>query len=149
MPNARIDVPSHSALIASGGQTAAGVAWSPPRGLVKVEIRVDGGPWQACTLAEPLGPSAWVHWRASWTAMPGRHTLEVRAWGRDGVQSELPAAPYPEGARGYHRVMVDARAACRSERRQMGWWLASVVRERCLLAWQGIAAWHKYRAHRK
>jgi hypothetical protein len=42
---------------------------------VKVELRVDGGDWQACSLATVLGPNAWAPWHAQWQATPGRHTL--------------------------------------------------------------------------
>lgn len=145
-PNARIDVPGVSALLATGQQLVAGVAWSPPHGVVKVEFRVDGGNWQTCSLVTGLGPNAWVLWKAQWEAGPGRHTLEVRAWGRDGVQSEAPAAPYPGGARGYHCVAVDVRPGCTPRPRQLGWWLLAQGRTRWSLAWSGVTAWrHRHR----
>ena len=106
-PQCRIDVPVTSANLLPGEQVIAGVAWSPPHGVVRVELRIDGGAWQACTLANALGPRAWRHWSIPWQASSGRHLLEVRAWGRDGVQSEAIAAPYPGGAGGYHRVEID------------------------------------------
>lgn len=145
-PNARIDVPSVSALLTPGERVVAGVAWSPPDGVVKVELRVDSGAWQPCTLATALGPSAWVHWHARWEAAPGRHTLEVRTWGRDGVQSEAPAAPYPDGARGYHGVAVDVEPGCAPRARQLGWWLAAQARARWQLAWSGLTAWRRHQA---
>ena len=146
-PNSRIDVPNHSALLAPGRQIVAGVAWSPPHGVAKVELRIDGGPWQVCALATALGPSAWVQWQAPWDATPGRHTLETRTWGREGVQAELAAAPYPDGARGYHRIAVDVQSTRNPQRRQVGWWLASDARARGLLAWRGITAWRRHRPH--
>jgi DMSO/TMAO reductase YedYZ molybdopterin-dependent catalytic subunit len=144
-PNARIDVPSHSGLLAPSRQIIAGVAWSPPHGVVKVELRVDGGSWRDCALAAALGPNAWVQWQAAWDATPGRHTIEVRAWGRDGVQSGATAAPYPDGARGYHQVTVDVTPACTPQTRQIGWWLASQARERLRLAWAGFTSWRQHR----
>jgi DMSO/TMAO reductase YedYZ molybdopterin-dependent catalytic subunit len=144
-PNARIDVPGVSALLAPGEQLVAGVAWSPPKGLVKVELRVDGGDWKDCSLVTALGPNAWAHWEAQWEATPGRHTLEVRAWGRDGVQSEAPAAPYPDGARGYHCIEVEVRSGCTPRTRQLGWWLLAQARARWLLAWSGVIAWRQRR----
>jgi DMSO/TMAO reductase YedYZ molybdopterin-dependent catalytic subunit len=142
-PNARIDVPSDSALLRSGECRVAGVAWSPPHGVVKVELRVDGGAWHPCTLATALGPSAWVHWCTTWEAAPGRHTIEVRTWGRDGVQTESPAAPYPEGARGYHCVAVDVTSRRAPRPRQLAWWLALQARARWQLAWSGFTAWRR------
>ena len=122
------------------GQAAAGT--------VDVELRIDSGPWQVCTLATALGPCAWVQWQGPWDATPGRHTLETRTWGREGVQAELAAAPYPDGARGYHRIAVDVESTRNPQRRQVGWWLASDARARGLLAWRGITAWRRHRPHR-
>lgn len=144
-PQCRIDVPFTSANLLPGEQVAAGVAWSPPHGVVRVELRVDGGAWQACTLANALGPRAWRHWSILWQATSGRHLLEARAWGRDGVQNETIAAPYPGGAGGYHHVeiAVDERRPPRA--RQFAWWLADHVRGRLKLAWVGLQAWRRYR----
>lgn len=144
-PNARIDVPSDSALLTPGECVIAGVAWSPPHGVVKVEVRIDGGAWRPCTLATALGPSAWVQWYMPWEAAPGRHTLEVRTWGRDGVQSGAPAAPYPDGARGYHCVAVDVATGRAPRPRQLAWWLARQARARSQLAWSGVTAWRRHR----
>lgn len=144
-PQCRIDVPVTSASLLPGEQVAAGVAWSPPHGVMRVELRVDGGAWQVCTLADALGPRAWRHWSVRWQATSGRHIVEARAWGRDGVQSETIAAPYPGGAGGYHRVeiVVDERHPPRT--RQFVWWFADQVRGRLQLAWLGLQAWRRDR----
>ena len=144
-PQCRIDVPNTSARLLPGEQVAAGVAWSPPHGVVRVEFRIDGGPWQVCTLADALGPSAWRHWSIYWQASSGRHFIETRAWGRNGVQSETVAAPYPGGAGGYHRVEIDVDERNSPRTRQFVWWLADHVRGRFQLAWLGLLAWHRYR----
>lgn len=144
-PNARIDVPSATAVLKPGDCVIAGVGWSPPGGVVKVELRVDGGPWRSCILASALGPSAWVHWKFHWQAPPGRHTLEVRTWGRDGVQSAEQAAPYPDGAQGYHSVPVHVTSARTARSRQLVWWTALQARARWDLAWAGVRAWRRLR----
>lgn len=144
-PNARIDVPSDAALIGSGERTVAGVAWSPPHGVTQVELRVDGGPWRSCHLATALGPCAWVQWSIAWDATPGRHTLEVRAWGLDRVQREADAPPYPTGARGYHSIAVDVASAGIAHRRRTAWWLARQARARWDLALSGVHAWRRGR----
>ena len=51
--SSRIDVPKSFAQVKAGTQVpVAGVAWSQDRGIKKVEVRVDGGPWQEAKLAD-------------------------------------------------------------------------------------------------
>jgi len=103
----RIDVPRDFAEVGTGRQTAAGVAWAPHRGLAKVELRVDDGPWTDTTLGPSLGDDSWRQWVTTWSAPPGNHTMEVRAGTRDGeVQSGVQHDPFPDGATGYHKVNV-------------------------------------------
>ena len=49
------------------------------RGVSKVEVRVDDGPWQPATLSTEIAKATWVQWRVPWTARPGDHTIQVRA----------------------------------------------------------------------
>jgi DMSO/TMAO reductase YedYZ molybdopterin-dependent catalytic subunit len=144
-PRCRIDVPGTSANLSPGEQVAAGVAWSPPHGVQRVELRIDGGAWRPCTLAEALGPSAWRHWHITWQATYGRHLLEARAWGRDGVQAETITAPYPAGAGGYHRVEIEVDDRRPPRARQFGWWLSDQARGRLQLAFSGLQAWTRHR----
>ena len=102
----RIDVP-RGGRVAAGRQPVAGVAWSPMSGVARVEVSVDGGPWQACELSETVGGEAWVQWLFRWAAEPGSHRIVVRAIGNDGtVQSSVPVDPAPDGAEGHHSVSV-------------------------------------------
>lgn len=106
----RIDVPRVSDRLTAGEEAViAGVAWAPTRGVQAVQVRVDGGDWQTCELAEALGDESWVQWRRPWTPAAGRHTIEVRATdGTGAVQSEGPVPPRPDGAEGWHSVEVSA-----------------------------------------
>jgi DMSO/TMAO reductase YedYZ molybdopterin-dependent catalytic subunit len=99
----RIDVPRPSDQFQAGDQVAvAGVAWAMDRGISRVEVQVDDGPWNEATLATPLGPQTWVQWKWPWTAVPGRHTFTARATDGDGnVQESRVTPPDPDGARGY------------------------------------------------
>ena len=144
-PQCRIDVPGASANLLPGEQIVAGVVWSPPHGVLRVELRIDGGAWQSCALANALGPSAWRHWYTHWKAASGRHVLEARAWGRGGVQAETITAPYPSGAGGYHRVEVDIDEQRPPCARQFGWWFADQLRGRLQLASMGLQAWRQHR----
>jgi DMSO/TMAO reductase YedYZ molybdopterin-dependent catalytic subunit len=106
----RIDVPAPAAVLKLGMQFVGGVAWGPIEGVSKVELSVDGGLWQQCELPGELSPLAWRHWRYRWDASPGKHSLRVRAWTREGVQRDGEGAPFPHGASGYHVVEVAVTA---------------------------------------
>jgi DMSO/TMAO reductase YedYZ molybdopterin-dependent catalytic subunit len=104
--HSRIDVPHHRATLRAGAVTIAGIAWSPPYGVQHVEVAIDDGPWKGAGLAAQLAPTAWRQWRSDWQAIPGEHTIRVRAVGREGFQPEEAAPPYPAWASGYHTISV-------------------------------------------
>ncbi len=85
-----------------------GIAWSGAQGIQKVEIQIDGGPWQEATLRAPaLSPLTWLQWRFDWLRQPGTHILRVRATdGRGNRQIEQQSGPHPEGATGYHVISL-------------------------------------------
>lgn len=85
-----------------------GIAYAGARGISRVELQVDDGPWQPATLREPpLSPLTWVQWRFDWQASPGRHILRVRAYDGDGVlQESAEADPHPNGATGIHSTAL-------------------------------------------
>jgi DMSO/TMAO reductase YedYZ molybdopterin-dependent catalytic subunit len=106
----RIDVPKGFATVKAGPAVAAGVAWAQNRGIAKVEVQVDDGPWQPAVLAAEDTIDTWRQWRFQWTATPGTHKLTVRATDADGnVQTSQSAPPRPNGSTGLHNtvVMVD------------------------------------------
>lgn len=108
----RIDVPRDGEAVAAGRAVAAGVAWAQHRGISRVEVRVDDGPWQEATLAAEPSVDAWRLWRLDWDATPGRHTLTVRATDGTGeTQTEQVAPPAPDGASGWHSVGVTVEQA--------------------------------------
>lgn len=101
----RIDTPRGRAT--AGTVTVAGVAWAQHRGIGKVEVRVDDGPWQTATLAGTVSADTWRQWYWRWEATPGKHTLTVRATDATGaVQTGQVAPPAPDGATGWHSVTV-------------------------------------------
>ncbi|MEV4937623.1 molybdopterin-dependent oxidoreductase [Streptomyces zaomyceticus] len=103
----RIDTPKPFARPASGAVTVAGVAWAQHRGITRVQIRVDDGPWQDADLAAQAGPDTWRQWSYRWNAEPGGHNLTVRATdGAGQVQSEQRTRTIPDGASGRHSVFV-------------------------------------------
>ncbi len=108
LTQARIDVPRSGARLTAGSTVPiAGVAWAPDRGISRVEVRVDDGPWQETTLSAAIAKATWVQWLVPWTATAGRHTFEVRATdGTGAVQTDMVTPPAPDGARGHHTVSV-------------------------------------------
>ncbi|MFD5371483.1 sulfite oxidase [Streptomyces sp. NPDC127103] len=103
----RIDTPKPFARPTAGTVTVAGVAWAQHRGVTRVEVRVDDGPWQDADLAAQDTLDTWRQWSYRWQAAPGGHTLTVRATDGTGqVQTEQRARTIPDGASGWHSVFV-------------------------------------------
>ena len=91
-----------------GTVAVAGVAWAQHRGISKVEVQVDDGPWQPATLAAEPTVDAWRQWVLMWAATPGTHEIRVRATDATGAtQTEQHAPPDPDGSTGWHTVQVD------------------------------------------
>ena len=44
-------MPKPLSQVKAGRVTVAGVAWTPAKGIAKVEVSADNGPWQKATLA--------------------------------------------------------------------------------------------------
>ncbi len=104
----RIDVPRGS--VPAGAVTVAGVAWAQHTGIGRVEVRADSGDWVRARLAETVGADTWRQWSVSIPLDRGEHTLEVRATDANGtVQTDAQAPPAPDGATGWHRVVVTVR----------------------------------------
>lgn len=88
-----------------------GLAYAGARGISKVEVQVDDGPWEAAELrTPPLSPLTWVQWRYQWQSELGRHTFRVRAYdGKGDLQATEPTEPHPDGASGIHSVTESVR----------------------------------------
>ncbi len=108
--SSRIDVPRSGEQVEAGTRPVAGVAWAPTRGIQRVEVQVDDGPWERATLGPVASDDTWVQWWFEWDAEPGVHQLRVRAVDGDGrTQTAEPAAPAPDGAQGLHTIDVSVR----------------------------------------
>jgi DMSO/TMAO reductase YedYZ molybdopterin-dependent catalytic subunit len=92
----RIDVPKPLAQVSKGRLAVAGVAWAPHRGVSRVEVNVDGGPWHVAKLAAADGTDTWRQWSWVWDAPSGLHTLQTKA----------EAGVFPSGATGWDSVVV-------------------------------------------
>jgi DMSO/TMAO reductase YedYZ molybdopterin-dependent catalytic subunit len=103
----RIDVPRPLAQLAPGRVAVGGVAWAPHRGISRVQVNVDNGPWQTAKLGAADGTDTWRQWVWVWDAPSGLHTLQVRATdGTGAVQTKSQAGVFPSGATGWDSVVV-------------------------------------------
>lgn len=105
----RIDTPAGFARL-SGEVAVAGVAWAQTRGIERVQVRVDEGDWVDAELAAAFDDVTWRQWVWRWDTSQverGRHDLEVRAIdGAGDIQTAERTPPFPDGAAGWHRVVV-------------------------------------------
>ncbi|HTZ29687.1 MAG TPA: molybdopterin-dependent oxidoreductase [Streptosporangiaceae bacterium] len=103
----RIDVPRPFQQVHAGRTPVAGVAWAPHRGIERVQVSADGGPWYDARLAAADGVDTWRQWVWYWDATPGLHQLQVRA--TDGTGATQPArrtGVFPNGATGWDSAAV-------------------------------------------
>jgi hypothetical protein len=78
-----------------------GIAHAGDRGISKVEVQVDNGPWEQALTRTPLSQLTWVIWRYDWPFQPGKHTVTVRCYDGNGtLQIAAPSPPEPDGATG-------------------------------------------------
>ncbi|MER8233099.1 molybdopterin-dependent oxidoreductase [Streptomyces sp. NPDC094049] len=103
----RIDTPKPFASPRAGTVMVAGVAWAQHRGIERVEVRVDDGPWNPADLATQDTLDTWRQWSYRWNATPGTHSLTVRATDGTGqTQTGTRTDTFPDGASGWHSVVV-------------------------------------------
>ena len=105
----RIDTPRQGATIPVGPNVIAGVAWAQNRGVERVEVRVDDGPWVEADLPDELSIDSWRQWHVTHDFGPGGHRVAVRAADATGeTQTSEIRPPRPDGATGYHTIGVEA-----------------------------------------
>jgi len=109
--SARIDTPSALEQVAPGTVTVGGVAWAQQKGgVARVQVRIDGGPWQDAELGPDVGNDYWRQWFYEWDASgadSGTHSVAARVMSGDGTtQTDVRASPFPEGASGVQTLQV-------------------------------------------
>jgi DMSO/TMAO reductase YedYZ molybdopterin-dependent catalytic subunit len=104
---ARIDTPAALRPLKAGRRAVAGVAWAQGRGIAKVEVQVDGGPWQEAQLSPETEADIWRQWMLPVDFERGAHRITVRATDGTGqLQTQDRASPFPDGASGWHSLQV-------------------------------------------
>jgi DMSO/TMAO reductase YedYZ molybdopterin-dependent catalytic subunit len=116
--NSRIEVPAYDAQIKHGQRTLiAGMAFSGPSGIRRVEVSIDrGSTWEAAQLVPapaPFEKTAWTGWYTWWTPVqPGAYLIQARATDGDGNQQGeeqrrgILAGVFPEGTSAIHQIQV-------------------------------------------
>ncbi|MFJ3860038.1 sulfite oxidase [Streptomyces sp. NPDC090085] len=99
------DFMSRTRVVHPGPVRLHGRAWSGYGPVVRVEFSGDGGRTWTEAAVEPRGPHpwAWQAWTCVWEAVPGRHTLSVRATDGEGRAQPLEQ-PWNRGGFGNNLV---------------------------------------------
>jgi hypothetical protein len=98
-PNALVFSPVDQLQLPAGERVRfAGTAYAGRDPVVRVEISLDGGPWQEALLDYTSGPDTWALWSWDWRASDGDHTLAARCTTASGAQSQ----PASEGTNPWH-----------------------------------------------
>jgi DMSO/TMAO reductase YedYZ molybdopterin-dependent catalytic subunit len=85
-----------------------GIAHAGAKGISKVEVQVDSGPWEAAELRAPLSGLTWVIWRYDWPFAEGLHNFSVRTFdGQGQLQVTADNPTFPAGATGIDSKRVD------------------------------------------
>ncbi len=108
-----IDTVAVDMMIAGADDTTivpvGGIAHAGDRGISRVQVQVDDGPWADAELREPLSDKTWVLWRFGWPFQAGDHRLTVRCFEGDGTPQIATRSPVsPSGATGldHEEVML-------------------------------------------
>lgn len=105
LTQSRIDSPASLGELDPAAPVIAGTAWATHRGISRVEVRIDDGPWQPAVLGASAGVDVWRQWSLRYQGPPGRHTAQVRATdGAGQVQPQDRTAVFPSGATGWHTI---------------------------------------------
>jgi DMSO/TMAO reductase YedYZ molybdopterin-dependent catalytic subunit len=104
----RIDVPGNRAQARAGEVALGGVTFAGSRGVDRVEISLDDGQsWEPALMKPALSQNAWNLWVLKKDLGPGTYQVKCRAVDGNGdVQSSSEMEPYPEGANGYHSIVL-------------------------------------------
>ncbi len=106
----RIDTPKSGDTVAAGETLGVGgVAWAMNRGIDKVEVSIDGGPWEDAELGEHHENTTWRQWGYRFEPDAGDHEIKARATDTDGyTQTDEQVRPGPNAATGHHTIRLTA-----------------------------------------
>jgi DMSO/TMAO reductase YedYZ molybdopterin-dependent catalytic subunit len=109
--NSKFEYPVDGTSLNAGSVPLYGIAYAGKRDIVKVEVRIDDGEWQAAKLLHGTTPLVWTQWSVDWKATSGVHALFVRATDSEGFTqadagSGVIGNAYPNGTSAIHSVRV-------------------------------------------
>ncbi len=88
----------------------SGFAFTGGKGVLKVEVSVDGGTaWEVAKIKEPLSEDTWTLWSLEWIPpIIGEYKIMVKAEDASGTpQIAEQNSSYPNGATGHHIITVE------------------------------------------
>jgi DMSO/TMAO reductase YedYZ molybdopterin-dependent catalytic subunit len=109
---AAITFPADRARI-SGRVRLEGYAYAGMRGISAVEVRLNGGAWQAATLTPPPNPGAWTRWHYLWpSGAAGVYQIQARATDSEGYTQNEYLNPFRHEAQKagdgrIHQILVE------------------------------------------
>jgi DMSO/TMAO reductase YedYZ molybdopterin-dependent catalytic subunit len=105
----RIDAPADGAALPAGTVRFSGIAFAGARRISGVELSWGEG-WQPADLAAEFSPYAWRFWNLTASLKAGHYHVQVRALdGQGTLQSAASTGTLPNGADGYHTILLDVR----------------------------------------
>ncbi|MBI3966959.1 MAG: hypothetical protein HY329_15100 [Chloroflexi bacterium] len=105
----RVDTPTPGEKRHPENATIAGVGFAGNRGITKVEVSLDGGKtWREAAVKERMSDHAWQLWAFEWKPeKDDSYLVAVRATeGTGAVQVQTMTDPAPNGATGYHTLVL-------------------------------------------
>ncbi len=96
LPNAYIRAPAPASTLSHGFIDVFGTAFAGRDPIVRVDVRIDGGPWQPTVLDYFGVQDVWTLWHFDWQATAGAHTVQARCTTASGATSD----ENPEGTGG-------------------------------------------------
>ena len=101
-PLARDEMP----VLAAGNQVLRGYASAPKSGVGRVDVRVNGGAWQAARIIDPqVNPYTWVRFEFPINPMGGDMTIETRTTDNAG-NSQPATVPFNKGGYNFGAIPV-------------------------------------------
>lgn len=86
--NTLVAVPVDGGTVIEGDRVRfAGTAFAGRDEIERVEVSIDGGPWQPAEIDYQNGPDIWTLWSFTWDAEKGEHTFQVRCTTVSGASS--------------------------------------------------------------
>ena len=105
-PNTFIKYPTDESILKLGKTRVQGTAYAGSDPITKVDVRVDGGAWQAAVFDYNKGADIWALWHFDVALKAGKHKVQARCTTASGLMSsDKPEGSAPGDGAGYDGSM--------------------------------------------